>query len=87
MGYLALLAAVAAAGWLVSLWLHPFRPCPRCTRHATRRGGAGRNRGSSRRRFGTCRRCDGTGRVRRIGAKTIHGSISRLMQGTRRKDS
>ncbi len=75
MWHVLLLAAISGAGWVLSLWLHPFRPCPRCTPHADRRGGAGRNRGSSRKRFGACTRCGGTGRVRRIGAKAIHAAI------------
>jgi hypothetical protein len=62
---LILLALIALAGYAVSLYLWPFRPCPRC--HGERV-----NRGSTGRRFGLCTRCAGTGRTRRIGATAIH---------------
>jgi len=62
---LILIGCAAAAGYLLSLYAWPLRPCPRC--HGTRV-----NRGSTGRRFGLCKRCDGTGRTRRLGATTVH---------------
>jgi hypothetical protein len=74
-----LIALLAAAAYAGSLYLWPFRPCLRC-------GGSGRNKGSTRRRFGECRRCKGTGRLRRIGAKTIHrGAVSLADKARARK--
>jgi DnaJ-class molecular chaperone len=65
-----LLGMLAVAGYVVSLYLWPYRSCGRCE-------GTGRNKGSNRRRFGECRRCRGSGRRRRIGAKTVHrGAVS-----------
>ena len=63
-------APAAVGGYTGSLYLWPFRPCMRC-------GGSGRRKGSNRKRFGECRCCKGTGRLRLIGAKTIHrGAVS-----------
>lgn len=85
MGHLMLLALAAAALWLVSLVVHPMRPCPRCAQHAAARGGSGRNTGSSKRRFGACGRCGGTGTARRIGAKTVHKVILRASKARRER--
>ena len=60
-----LLTAAALSAWAVSVLIWPFRACTLCR-------GTGRNRGSSSRRFGTCRRCNGRGRIQRIGSRTVH---------------
>jgi hypothetical protein len=60
-----LLALGIAAGYAVSLYLWPWRTCPRC--HGTRV-----NRGSTGRRIGMCKRCSGAGRTRRLGATAVH---------------
>lgn len=60
-----LIAAALLTLWAGSLYRWPFRQCPRCR-------GTGRNHGSVTRRFGTCRRCDGHGRVQRRGSRTVH---------------
>jgi DnaJ-class molecular chaperone len=57
-----------AAAYVVSLYLWPYRPCPRCD-------GKGTNRGSSRRRFGKCKRCDGTRSVQRTGSRQVHRAV------------
>ena len=62
---LILIGFAVAACYLLSLYVWPLRPCPRC--HGTRV-----NRGSTGRRFGLCKRCGGTGRTRRLGATTVH---------------
>ena len=65
-----LIILLAIGGYAGSVYLWPFRSCMRCN-------GTGRNKGSTRKRFGECRRCKGTGRLRRIGARTIHrGAVS-----------
>src|SRR6266566_1052268 len=59
-----LLALGIAAGYAISLYLWPLRNCPRC--HGARvTPGSGR-------RVRTCKRCRGTGRIRRIGATAVH---------------
>jgi hypothetical protein len=67
---LALVLAAAALTWVVSLYLWPFKPCPRCK-------GGGTNRGSNRRRHGDCRRCHRDRRVPRVAARTIHRAARR----------
>ena len=59
-----LLALGIAAGYAVSLYLWPLRKCTRC-RGTRVTHGTGR-------RVRTCKRCHGTGRIRRIGATTVH---------------
>jgi hypothetical protein len=67
---LLLIALLVALTYVGSLYFWPYRPCGRCK-------GTGRNKGSNRKRFGQCRRCGGDGRLRRIGAKTVHrGAVS-----------
>lgn len=60
-----LLIIAAAAGYAVSLYVWPWRTCPRCR-------GTRVNPGSTRRRYGMCKRCAGTGRTRRSGATAVH---------------
>ncbi len=60
-----LLIIAIGAGYAVSLYIWPVRACPRC--HGTRV-----SRSSTGRRISTCRRCSGTGRIRRIGATAVH---------------
>ena len=60
--YLALAALTALGCWRVSVALWPTRLCPSCKGRKT-------NAGSNRQRWGTCRRCGGTGHVRRLGAR------------------
>lgn len=64
----ALIIAAAAIGYLVHLYAWPFKPCGRCH-------GSARNRGSSRRAFGSCKRCGGTGRRQRIGSRQLHRAV------------
>ena len=79
MAGLILIAVAGIAAWAGSLYLWPFRPCWKC-------GGSGRNKGSSRRRFGECRLCQASGRRRRLGAKTIHrGAVSLADKARARK--
>ena len=68
-----LLILAAAAAYAGSLYVWPFRPCPRCK-------GTGRNRGSNRKRYGACkaRRCD-RGTVQRFGSKTVHRAVRSLI--------
>lgn len=70
MATLILIGLVAAGGWVVSLYLWPFRTCGKC-------GGTGRNKGSNGKRHGQCRRCEAAGRRIRLGARTVHrGRVS-----------
>lgn len=72
-----LLAAVVAGGWCVSLFLFPFTRCGGC-------GGSGLRPGSDSRRFGWCRRCGGSKRRLRAGARWVHRSGAAGMSGRRR---
>jgi hypothetical protein len=62
MAALAVLLAIAAAGYYASLFIWPFTNCGRCK-------GGGRNAGSNRRWFGACRKCGGSGRKERLGVR------------------
>lgn len=53
-----------SAFYYVSLRIWPHTYCRRCS-------GGGRNRGSTRSRFGTCRACGGSGRKPRLGNRMI----------------
>jgi hypothetical protein len=63
-----LLGLGAAAAYTGSLYLWPFRPCPRCK-------ASGTNPGSNQHRHGTCRRCKGTRHVQRIGSRQVHKAV------------
>jgi hypothetical protein len=65
---LVLLALAAVAAYVVSLYLWPWRNCPRC-------GGTGTRRGSNARRFGPCRRCRGTRHTQRRGSRTVARAV------------
>jgi hypothetical protein len=67
-----LIAFAALAAWLVSLYVHPFTTCGRCR-------GRRVNRGSTRKRFGTCKGCAGTGRKQRFGSRTLHHWVRSAM--------
>ena len=81
-GILAMLAVAAVSIWAIVATALPTRKCPRCkgdrvqfTKHWLT--GKARTR--------PCRRCSGTGRAPRLGARTIHRLI---WSATReRKDS
>jgi DnaJ-class molecular chaperone len=62
---LILIALASAAGYAISLYFWPWRPCPRCR-------GTRVNRGTTGKRIGMCKRCRGTGRTRRTGATAVH---------------
>jgi hypothetical protein len=68
---LVLLAVLVAAGrWGWHAWRHPYGPCWSCR-------GSGRNRGSTGKRHGQCKRCGGTGRRLRTGARPLHKALGR----------
>lgn len=58
------LIAITGSGYLISLKVWPDTYCRRC-------GGNGKNRGSTRKRWGYCPRCGGTGRKRRLGNRVF----------------
>jgi len=61
-------ALLAGAGYATWAYLHPWRDCPRCK-------ATGRNRLSTPRRRGKCRRCKGTREVRTLGARVLHRAV------------
>jgi hypothetical protein len=68
---LAVIGAATATWWLVRAWLWPFAPCRRCK-------GSKTNRGSTRKRFGNCKRCGGSGYRQVLGSKTVHRAVRSL---------
>jgi hypothetical protein len=58
-------AVVWAAAYLIGCKIWPFEPCPGCD-------GSGRNAGSNRKRWGTCRDCEGKGRRERWGVRFVN---------------
>ncbi len=69
-----ILAAIAAlAGWAGSLYLRPFRACPKCKSAGTIRRGQ--------RRVKVCPRCKGLRRVQRFGSRTIHRTARKVRDG------
>jgi DnaJ-class molecular chaperone len=62
MGILLLIAIVVAVSYYVSLRIWPMSNCSRCQ-------GSGRNAGSTAKRYGRCKKCGGTGRRLRPGAR------------------
>jgi hypothetical protein len=65
----AVLGLTGLAGWFaVSRWRWPYKPCSSCKT-------TGRNRGSNKKRHGDCKRCGGTRRVQRPGARLVHRAI------------
>jgi DnaJ-class molecular chaperone len=60
-----IIALILGAGYLVSLRIWPNTYCRRCN-------GGGRNPGSTRRRFGTCRACGSSGRKPRGGTRMLN---------------
>jgi hypothetical protein len=75
-----LIAALAFAGWVLSLYLRPFGPCPRCH-------GQGRIwRGSKTRpRPVPCPRCKGLKRRQRPGSRTVHQLARRVRKYRQRQ--
>jgi hypothetical protein len=74
----ALIAVITAIWWVASRWWWPYKPCPKCK-------GTGRNRGSSKKRHGDCKKCGGSHRVRRIGARAVHQAITSIRNSRREK--
>jgi hypothetical protein len=70
---LAILGAVAY--WLVWEYCHPFRPCPRCASRA------GKNAGSTSRRWGKCKRCGGSRELQAPVSRALHRMVSAMHKG------
>lgn len=64
-----LLLAAAAAVWAARALFWPFAACRWC------RGRRGRNAGSTGRRWGRCRMCDGSGQRQVLGSKAVHRAV------------
>jgi hypothetical protein len=67
-----LLTVTAAAVWTVRCYFWPFAPCRKCK-------GAKTNPGSSKKRFGACKRCGGTGTRRVLGSRQVHRAVRSLV--------
>jgi DnaJ-class molecular chaperone len=70
MAWLVIFVVVLAAGYFVSLRLHPLARCDRCK-------GTGRHVGSVYTyAFRRCRKCGGFGRKDRLGTRWFHGGTT-----------
>jgi len=67
-GWLILITLAGGTGRAVWIYHHPFRACPRCK-------GSGRNRMSTARRRGHCRRCKGSREIQARGSRMIHRAV------------
>jgi hypothetical protein len=67
-----LLITAALAAWTVRAYFWPFAACRRCK-------GTKTSRGSTRKRFGTCGRCGGTGTRQVLGSKSVHRAVRSLI--------
>lgn len=67
-GVLVLAGIGLIAAWIISLLLWPYAPCTRCK-------GSGRNPGSNRGRWGNCRKCGGSGKRFRLGARLVRRDL------------
>lgn len=66
----AVVVAIGAAVWFLRLWLWPFGRCRWCR-------GSKTNPGSTKRRYGKCPRCKGSGQRVRFGARLVHRAMRR----------
>jgi len=75
-----LIGSAVVLGYLIDLYVHPFRNCPRC-------GGKGTNAGSRGSAYGNCKRCRGSRHVQRLGSRQLHRAVRSLVSANRdRKD-
>lgn len=67
MGVITLILVAASVGAVRCVYLlrYPWGPCRRCQGRKT-------NKGSSKKRWGMCKTCGGTGQHQRLGARAVH---------------
>ena len=66
------LTLIAVAVWAVRAYFWPFARCRRCK-------GSKTNPGSSKKRFGVCKRCGGTGSRQVLGSRHLHRAVRSLI--------
>jgi hypothetical protein len=66
------LVLAALVIWVVRAYFWPFAQCRRCK-------GAKTNPGSSKKRFGVCKKCGGTGMRQVLGSKQVHRAVRSLI--------
>ncbi len=72
--------AIAAGRWVIRAWFWPFTQCRRCE-------GRKVNTGSTRKRYGLCKKCGGTGQRQIVGSKQVHRAVRGLRSAaSKRKD-
>lgn len=67
-----LVAVILALVLLGDLYVHPLKPCGRCS-------GKGTNKGSRRSAFGKCGKCGGARQVQRLGSRQVHRAVRSLV--------
>lgn len=68
---------LAAAFWLVRAYFWPHTQCWRCKGKKT-------NPGSTRKRYGLCKTCGGSGSRQVLGSKTVHRAVRNSFAFARR---
>lgn len=72
----AVLVLIVLAVWAFRAYKWPFTQCRRCQGKKT-------NPGSTRKRYGLCRKCKGSGSRQVLGAKTVHRAVKASKRGFR----
>lgn len=73
-----LIAAAAAALWVLSLYVRPFGACPRCHGRGVITRGKPKPGRKTPPRTARCARCKGVGRRQRPGSRTVHQLARRV---------
>lgn len=60
--------AIAALVWAVRAYFFPYAPCRWCSGRKVRRG-------STKKRFGLCPHCKGSGSRQVLGSKSVHRAV------------
>ena len=76
---LAELIGIAVTVWIIRAYFWPFTPCRACKGKKT-------NPGSSRKRFGLCKRCGGSGSRQVLGSKSVHRAVRAAVKYRRDKE-
>jgi hypothetical protein len=73
---LAVAATAAATRWFVRAYFWPFTQCRWCK-------GSKTNPGSTRKRYGMCKRCGGSGMRQVLGSKQVHKAVRSVIAARR----
>lgn len=74
-----LVVTACLTAWMVRAYFWPFAPCRTCK-------GSKTNKGSTRKRFGKCKRCGGTGSRQVLGSKTVHKAVRAVVKYRKKRE-